>query len=315
MNLANTLKAGPPYQPWAAELVKKRRADNMKDDPNVRCMPRGALRIWTDDYYKRIIQTPERLLVITERNMQYRQIFTDGRPLPPDPNPTWNGYSTAKWEGDALVVHTIGFRDDLWLDSYGNPLTNAAKVTEKIRRPNFGTLEIEITIDDPKTYTAPGPSKSQILSCSIANCSIIIASKTSGTLCTWWASKLSCPRAELAFCARPAIERTGSHSETQVFGAAADHRNAVAGLERIFCPAQPGQDHRAFHLNAPVLGFSLARHVQKKMCVWILPLEPRHHPANNRSMDQIETGCGMVRRRRCAQQTDDPARHRAAYFA
>jgi hypothetical protein len=155
MNLANTLKAGPPYQPWSAELVKKRRADNMKDDPNVRCMPRGALRIWTDDYYKRIVQTPERLLVITERNMQYRQIFTDGRPLPVDPNPTWNGYSTAKWEGDALVVHTNGFRDDLWLDSYGNPLTNAAKVTEKIRRPNFGTLEIENTIDDPKAYTAP----------------------------------------------------------------------------------------------------------------------------------------------------------------
>jgi hypothetical protein len=155
MNLANTLKQGPPYQPWAAELVKKRRADNMKDDPNVRCMPRGALRIWTDDYYKRIIQIPERLIVLTERNMQYRQIFTDGRPLPPDPNPTWNGYSVAKWEGDALVVHTTGFRDDLWLDSYGNPLTNSAKVTEKIRRPNFGTLEIEITIDDPKAYTAP----------------------------------------------------------------------------------------------------------------------------------------------------------------
>ena len=87
--------------------------------------------------------------------MQYRQIFTDGRPLPVDPNPTWNGYSTAKWEGDALVVHSIGFRDDLWLDSDGNPLTNAAKVTEKIRRPNYGTLEIEITVDDPKAYTAP----------------------------------------------------------------------------------------------------------------------------------------------------------------
>ena len=155
MNIASTLKGSLPYQGWAAELVKKRRADNMKDDPNVRCMPRGALRIWTDDYYKRIIQNPDRLIVLTERNMQYRQIFTDGRPLPVDPNPTWNGYSTGKWEGDALVVRSIGFRDDLWLDSYGNPMTNAAKVTEKIRRPNFGTLEIEITVDDPKAYTAP----------------------------------------------------------------------------------------------------------------------------------------------------------------
>jgi hypothetical protein len=155
LNIARSLKGGLPYQPWAAELVKKRRADNAKDDPNVRCMPRGALRIWTDDYYKRIYQVPDRVIILTERNMQYRQIFTDGRPLPVDPNPTWNGYSTAKWEEDALVVHSIGFRDDLWLDSDGNPLTNAAKVTEKIRRPNYGTLEIEITVDDPKTYTAP----------------------------------------------------------------------------------------------------------------------------------------------------------------
>jgi hypothetical protein len=155
LNIARTLKGGLPYQPWAAELVKKRKADNAKDDPNVRCMPRGALRIWTDDYYKRIFQTPDRLLILTERNMQYRQIMTDGRPLPADPNPTWNGYSTAKWEGDTMVVHTNGFRDDLWLDSDGNPLTNSGKVTERIRRPNYGSLEIEITVDDPKAYTAP----------------------------------------------------------------------------------------------------------------------------------------------------------------
>jgi hypothetical protein len=154
-NIAYRLKGGLPFQPWAAELVKKRKADKAKDDPNVRCMPRGALRIWTDDYYKRIVQAPDRVVVLTERNMQYRQIFTDGRPLPVDPNPTWNGYSSAKWEGDTLVVHTIGFRDGLWLDSDGNPLTEAAKVTEKLRRPNYGTLEIEITVDDPKAYTAP----------------------------------------------------------------------------------------------------------------------------------------------------------------
>jgi len=154
-DIAYTLKGGLPYQPWAAALVKKRRADNAKDDPNVHCMPRGALRIWTDDYYKRIVQAKDRLVILAERNMQFRQIFLDGRPLPKDPNPTWNGYSTAAWDGDTLVVHTIGFRDDLWLDSNGNPLTEDAKVTEKLRRPNFGTLEIEITVDDPKAYTAP----------------------------------------------------------------------------------------------------------------------------------------------------------------
>jgi hypothetical protein len=155
IDITYSLKGGPPYQPWAAELVKKRRADNAKDDPNVRCMPRDAPRIWTDDYYKRIFHVPGRVLILAERNMQYRQIFTDGRPLPADPNPAWNGYSVAKWEGDTLVVNTIGFRDDLWLDSNGNPLTNSGKMIERIRRPNFGTLEIEITIDDPKAYTAP----------------------------------------------------------------------------------------------------------------------------------------------------------------
>jgi len=70
-------------------------------------------------------------------------------------NPTWNGYSTAEWDGDTLVVHTIGFRDDLWLDSNGNPLTESGKVTERISRPNFGTLQVEMTIEDPRGYTAP----------------------------------------------------------------------------------------------------------------------------------------------------------------
>ena len=155
INIAVNLKGGLPYRPWTAEVVRKRMADLAKDDPNVRCMPRGAPRIWTDDYYKRLIRVPDRLIILTERNMQYRQIFTDARPLPMDPNPTWNGYSTGRWDGDTLVVETIGFRDDLWLDSNGNPLTNAGKMIEKIRRPNFGTLQIEITIDDPKAYTAP----------------------------------------------------------------------------------------------------------------------------------------------------------------
>jgi hypothetical protein len=154
LNIAYSLKGGLPYQTWAADLVAKRKA-NQQDDPNVHCMPRGAPRIWTDDYYKRIFQVADRVIVLTERNMQYRQIFTDGRPLPADPNPTWNGYSVGKWEGETLVVQTIGFKDDLWLDANGDPLTSAAKVTEKLRRPNYGTLEIELTVDDPKAYTAP----------------------------------------------------------------------------------------------------------------------------------------------------------------
>lgn len=154
INIANTLKTPLPYQPWAAALVKKRSIEQGLD-PNVHCMPRDAPRIWTDDYYKRIFEVPGRIVVLTERNMQYRQIFTDGRKLPDDPNPTWNGYSVGHWEGDTLVVETTGFRDDLWLDAAGNPLTEQGKMTERIRRPNFGNLEVEITINDPKAYTAP----------------------------------------------------------------------------------------------------------------------------------------------------------------
>ena len=154
MNIAARLNGGPPYKPGVGDLVKHRTAAQ-DEDPNVHCMPRGAPRIWTDDYYKRIFHVPGRVIVLTERNMQYRQIFTDGRPLPEDQNPTWNGYSTARWDGDTLVVQTSGFRDDLWLDAFGNPLSGTGKLTEKIRRPNFGTLEVEMTIDDPTYYTAP----------------------------------------------------------------------------------------------------------------------------------------------------------------
>ncbi|HET9386354.1 MAG TPA: hypothetical protein VFO67_14495 [Gemmatimonadales bacterium] len=154
LDIAASLKTPLPYKPGVAELVKHRTgAQDL--DPNARCMPRGAPRIWTDDYYKRIFHAPDRVIILTERNMQYRQIFTDGRPLPDDPNPTWNGYSTATWEGDTLVVQTVGFRDDLWLDARGNPLTGTGRVIERIRRPNYGTLEVELTIDDPTSYTRP----------------------------------------------------------------------------------------------------------------------------------------------------------------
>jgi len=94
-------------------------------------------------------------VILNELGASYRQIFTDGRALLTDPNPTWNGYSTGKWDGDLLVVHTNGLRDGLWLDARGSPLTEAATITERFRRPNFGQLQIEITVDDPKAYTKP----------------------------------------------------------------------------------------------------------------------------------------------------------------
>jgi len=106
-------------------------------------------------YPRKMIQVPGLLLILLERNTEYRQIFTDGRPLPADPQPGYNGYSVGKWDGDTLVVESIGFKDGLWLDISGTPLTDAAKVTERFRRPNFGTLEIAVTVDDPKAYTKP----------------------------------------------------------------------------------------------------------------------------------------------------------------
>jgi hypothetical protein len=107
----------------------------------------------TDGLLKKIVQVPGLMTILSERNATYRQIFTDGRPLPADPNPSWNGYSSGKWEGDTLVVETVGFRDDSWLDAVGSPLTSAGKMTERFRRTSFGKLEIEITVDDPKVYT------------------------------------------------------------------------------------------------------------------------------------------------------------------
>src|SRR6516164_9537368 len=155
LNIGWSLKGGLPYQPWAAALVSERRAANAKDDPQSHCLPRGALRIHTDGLLKKIVQTPDLLAILTERNAGYRQIFTDGRPLPEDPTPSWNGYSSGKWEGDTLVVQSNGFRDGMWLDASGSPMTEAARMLEKFRRSRYGTLEIEITVDDSKAYTKP----------------------------------------------------------------------------------------------------------------------------------------------------------------
>lgn len=149
------IAGGLPYQPWAADLRKTRMADFSKDNPDVRCLPLGILQMQTHPMIRRIMQTPGFIAILHERDMEYRQIFTDGRPLPDDPQPSWNGYSSGKWDGDTLVVESIGFRDGLWADYNGSPLTDAARITERFRRPNFGNLEVEVTVNDPKAYTKP----------------------------------------------------------------------------------------------------------------------------------------------------------------
>ena len=152
LNIGQGVAGGLPYQPWAAEAVKQRFA---KDDPHVRCLPDNPPRTWVMPHLTKAVHTPRLLVLLYEVNAMYRQVFIDGRPLPEDPNPSWNGYSTAAWDRDTLVIRTAGFRDDLWIDMNGAPLTSGAVMTERLRRPNYGTLELEITVDDPKAYTRP----------------------------------------------------------------------------------------------------------------------------------------------------------------
>jgi hypothetical protein len=152
LNIGQDLPSGLPYRPGAAALVKQRFP---KDDPHVRCLPDNPPRTWGMPHLTKAVHTPRLLVLLYEVNAMYRQIFIDGRPQPADPNPSWNGYSTAAWERDTLVIRTTGFRDDLWIDMAGAPMTSAATMTERLRRPNYGTLEVEITVDDPKVYTRP----------------------------------------------------------------------------------------------------------------------------------------------------------------
>jgi len=154
-NAGWSLKNGLPYQPWAANAVKERSEQNGKDDPVTHCQPPSLLQLHTTPQLRKILRLPDLLVILNEFAVGYRQIFTDGRPLPVDPNPSFSGYSSGKWDGDTLVVQTIGFKDGLWIDRNGSPLTDAAKLTERFRRVNYGKLEIEVTVDDPKAYTAP----------------------------------------------------------------------------------------------------------------------------------------------------------------
>ncbi len=152
LNIGQDLSGGLPFRPAAADAMKGR---NSKTDPHVRCLPDNPPRTWVMPHLTKAVHTPGLLVLLYEVNAMYRQIFIDGRPLPQDPNPSWNGYSTAHWEGDTLVIQTNGFRDDLWIDMNGAPMTSAAVMTERLRRPSFGTLEVQVTVNDPKMYSKP----------------------------------------------------------------------------------------------------------------------------------------------------------------
>jgi hypothetical protein len=149
------LPGGLPYQPWLVPIVKERTANHAKDDPHIRCLPDNFLRAYGLPHLLKFVHTPSLLVVLNEMNAGYRQVFTDARPLPKNPNPSWQGYSSARWSGDTLVIDTIGVRDDTWIDWNGSVITEAATVREQIRRPDFGHLEVQVTVDDPKAYTKP----------------------------------------------------------------------------------------------------------------------------------------------------------------
>ena len=156
-DIGSTFKDGLPFTPYARDLLAKHMARNSKDNPEASCLPMGIVQFWTQGFPRKFVQTPGLIVVLYEASSGIRQIFTDGRPLPPrgDPQPWYYGYSSGGWEGDTLVVQTNNLRDDGWLDIIGTPLSDEAKLTERFRRPSFGRMEIDITVDDPKAYTKP----------------------------------------------------------------------------------------------------------------------------------------------------------------
>ena len=155
-NIGIDLPGGLPYQPWLAALTKERTDNLAKDDPHIKCLPDNFLRAYGMPHLLKFVHSPGLLVVLNEVDAGYRQVFTDARPLPEDPNPSWQGYSSGKWSGDTLVIDTIGLRDDTWIDWNGSVLTQAAKVREQIRRPDFGHLDIQVERESEAEHVKAG---------------------------------------------------------------------------------------------------------------------------------------------------------------
>jgi hypothetical protein len=145
-----------PFQPRAQALYKERQENFSKDRPSGRCLPHGvpdAMLVPATPF--KLVQTPGVTLILYENQGRYRQVFTDGRGFPAEMQSTWLGYSIGKWEGDTFVVESKGFNDQTWIDDGGTPHSDAYHTIERFHRRDFGHLDMEITIDDPKTYTRP----------------------------------------------------------------------------------------------------------------------------------------------------------------
>jgi len=156
LNLAADMKEQDiPLTPWGRNVYNQRIANNGKDHPGVSCLPSGIPEKDNIPDGLKLVQTEDLVLLLHESRTIYRQIFTDGRPLPKDPQPTWMGYSIGHWEGDTLMVETIGQNGRTWLDMKGLPGTESLKVIERFHRPKIGHMDVDVTIDDPKAYTKP----------------------------------------------------------------------------------------------------------------------------------------------------------------
>jgi hypothetical protein len=156
-DVTRDLPAGsaPLMLPWAEALYKARAANQFLDNPQIRCLPSGVPRVHALIMPYKIVQQPELVVILYERGMLFRQIFLDGRRPPADAQPAWLGYSIGRWEGNALVVETVGFTDQTWLDGTGHPHSPRMRLTERFVRRTVGRIDLEITIDDPETYTRP----------------------------------------------------------------------------------------------------------------------------------------------------------------
>ena len=155
-DLKAALPGDLPMLPWAAQLKATRFGQNSKDHPDAHCLPLHPIQLHLHPQPRKIVQTPNLVMILYEANDGRREIFMDGRPLPPgDVQPWWYGYSVGRWEGDSLLVESTGFKDQTWIDEHGTPASDGLRLTERIRRINFGTLEIQVTVDDSKTFTRP----------------------------------------------------------------------------------------------------------------------------------------------------------------
>ena len=157
LNLAADLPQGSvPLRPWAEELLKERIAWNGKDHPGARCWPSGIPEKNNIPDGLKLVQTPDVMIFLYESRTIYRQVFTDGRPLPSSKaQPTWMGYSVGRWDGDTFIVDTVNQNGKTWLDMRGLPATEEIRVQERFKRPSIGRITIDVTIDDPKAYTKP----------------------------------------------------------------------------------------------------------------------------------------------------------------